>query len=138
MTLVFKVNRQDQVICFYFFEISDLENVRINTKINTASYLQVLLRKDNLKEVWPQISRSSVKVTWFILTFFNFRPQLCWKRHQPCCLITSTSENISINKQWWKQCILTTYDVMTYVTWQRQDDVTYAKMCLTSLVTSLV
>ena len=29
----------------------------------------------------------------------------------------------------------TTYDVMTYVTWQRQDDVTYAKMCLPSLVT---
>ena len=24
---------------------------------------------------------------------------------------------------------------MTYVTWQRQDDVTYAKMCLPSLVT---
>ena len=28
-----------------------------------------------------------------------------------------------------------TYDVMTYVTWQRQDDVTYVKMCLPSLVT---
>ena len=28
-----------------------------------------------------------------------------------------------------------TFDVMTYVTWQRQDDVTYAKMCLPSLVT---
>ena len=27
-----------------------------------------------------------------------------------------------------------TYDVMTYVTWQRQDDVTYAKMCLPSRV----
>ena len=32
---------------------------RINTKINSASQLQVLLRKDKLKEVWPQISRSS-------------------------------------------------------------------------------
>ena len=28
-----------------------------------------------------------------------------------------------------------TYNVMTYVTWQRQDDVTYVKMCLASLVT---
>ena len=28
-----------------------------------------------------------------------------------------------------------TFDVMTYVTWQRQDDVTYAKMCLPSLLT---
>ena len=51
MTLVLKVNRQGQVIYFYFFEISDLRNVRINTKINSVSQLQVLLRKDKLKEV---------------------------------------------------------------------------------------
>ena len=63
MTLVLKVNRQGQVICFNFFEIPDLRNVRINTKINYASQLQVLLRKDKLKEVWLQISMSFVKVT---------------------------------------------------------------------------
>ena len=34
-----------------------------------------------------------------------------------------------------KTVFIITYDVMTYVTWQRQDDVTYAKMCLPSLVT---
>ena len=37
MTLVFKVNRQDHVIYFNFFEIPDLKNVRIDTKINSAS-----------------------------------------------------------------------------------------------------
>ena len=41
LTLTFKVNRQGQVIYFNFCEISDLRNVRINTKINSAS-LQVI------------------------------------------------------------------------------------------------
>ena len=27
---------------------------------------------EELKEIWPQISRSSVEVMWFILTFFGF------------------------------------------------------------------
>ena len=71
MTLVLKVNRQGQVIYFNFFEILDLRNVKINTKINSASLFQVLLRKDKLREVWPQISRSSVKVTYFILAFLD-------------------------------------------------------------------
>ena len=37
MTLVLKVNRQNHVIYFNFFEILDLENVKINTKINSVS-----------------------------------------------------------------------------------------------------
>ena len=37
MALVFKVNRQGQVIYFNFFEIPDLRNVNIDTKINSAS-----------------------------------------------------------------------------------------------------
>ena len=37
MTLVFKVNRQSQVIYFSIFEIPDLRNVKIDTKINSAS-----------------------------------------------------------------------------------------------------
>ena len=37
MTLVFKVNRQGHVIYFNSFEIPDLKNVRIDTKINSAS-----------------------------------------------------------------------------------------------------
>ena len=71
MTLVLKVNRQGQVIYFNFFEILDLRNVKIDNKINSASLLQVLLRKDELREVWPQFSRSSVKVTYFILAFLD-------------------------------------------------------------------
>ena len=41
--------------------------------------------------------------------------------------------NIGKNSVFWPPSC--TYDVMTYVTWQRQDDVTYVKMCLPSLVT---
>ena len=37
MTLIFKVNRQGHVIYFNFFEIPDIMNVRIDTKINSAS-----------------------------------------------------------------------------------------------------
>ena len=37
MTLILKVNRQGQVIYFNFVEIPDLRNVKINTKINSAS-----------------------------------------------------------------------------------------------------
>ena len=51
MTLVLKVNCQGQVFYFSFFEIPDLRYVKIDTKINSASLLQVRLRKDRLKEV---------------------------------------------------------------------------------------
>ena len=37
MTLALKVNRQGQVIYSSFFEIPDLRNVKIDTKINSAS-----------------------------------------------------------------------------------------------------
>ena len=60
-----------QVIYFCFSKIPDLENVKTDTTINSASWVQVLLWMDKLKKVWSQISRSSVKVTWFILTFLN-------------------------------------------------------------------
>ena len=36
MTLILKVNRQGQVIYFNFFEIPDLGNVKIDTKINSV------------------------------------------------------------------------------------------------------
>ena len=63
MTLVLKVNRQDQVIYSSFSDMPDLRNVEIDTRINFASWLQVLLWMVKLKEVWPQISRSSAKDT---------------------------------------------------------------------------
>ena len=37
MTLSLKVNRQGHVIYFSFSEISDLKNVKIDTKIKSAS-----------------------------------------------------------------------------------------------------
>ena len=49
--------------------------------------------------------------------------------HQKLSILTNNGKNSVF---WPPSC---TFDVMTYVTWQRQDDVTYAKMCLPSLVT---
>ena len=49
--------------------------------------------------------------------------------HQKISRLTNNGKNSVF---WPPSC---TFDVMTYVTWQRQDDVTYAKMCLPSLVT---
>ena len=40
MTLNLKVNRQGHVICFGLFEIPDLENVEINTKIKSVACIQ--------------------------------------------------------------------------------------------------
>ena len=40
VTLSFKVNRQGHIIFFNIFDIYDLENVRIDTKINIVSCLQ--------------------------------------------------------------------------------------------------
>ena len=49
--------------------------------------------------------------------------------HQKISRLTNSGKNSVF---WPPSC---KYDVMTYVTWQRQDAVTYAKMCLPSLVT---
>ena len=38
-------------IYFIMFEIPDVRNVRMDTKINSVSRLQVLLRKEKLKKV---------------------------------------------------------------------------------------
>ena len=40
LTLTFKVNRQGYVIGFVFFEIPDLEKVRIDTEILSVLYIQ--------------------------------------------------------------------------------------------------
>ena len=49
--------------------------------------------------------------------------------HQKISRLTNNGKNSAFWPPSW------TFDVMTYVMWQRQDDVTYAKMCLPSLVT---
>ena len=45
LTLIFKVDLQGQVIYFGLFEILDLENVEINTKIESVACLQSEIRK---------------------------------------------------------------------------------------------
>ena len=40
LTFIFKVNHQGQVIYSRFSEISDIENVRIDTKIKSAARMQ--------------------------------------------------------------------------------------------------
>ena len=45
LTLIFKVNHQGQVIDFGFSEIIDLGNVRIDTKVKSASCIQPEIMK---------------------------------------------------------------------------------------------
>ena len=47
LTLTFKVKCQGQIICFVFFEILDLEKVRIDTEILSVLYIQ--------PEIWKVI-----------------------------------------------------------------------------------
>ena len=61
VSLSSKVNRQGHVIFFNIFDILDLENVRIDIKINFVSCLQPEIRKVMQKGVWPRFSRSCNK-----------------------------------------------------------------------------
>ena len=54
---------------FMIFDIFDLENVKINTKIDFVSCLQPKIWKVMQKNVWPRFSRSNIKVRWLILGF---------------------------------------------------------------------
>ena len=77
VTLSSKVNRQGHVIFFHIFDIPDLENVRIDTKIN---FVSLLLRKyHNLRtgvQLDPRLATTlvfsryllRVKCRWFIAT----------------------------------------------------------------------
>ena len=68
VTLSSKVNRQGHVIFFNIFDILDLENVRIDTKIDFVSCLQPEIRKVTQKGVWPWFSRSCNKDRIFSLS----------------------------------------------------------------------
>ena len=68
VTLSFKVNRQGHMIFFNIFDILNLENVRIDTKINFVSCLQPEIRKVMQKGVWPWFSRSCNKDRIFSLS----------------------------------------------------------------------
>ena len=45
LTLLFKVNHQSQLTDFIFSEILDIENARIDTKINIISCIQPKIRE---------------------------------------------------------------------------------------------
>ena len=68
VTLTSKVNRQGYVIFFNFFDILNLENVRIDTKIEFVSCLEPEIRKVMQKGVWPWFSRSCNKDRNFSLS----------------------------------------------------------------------
>ena len=95
---------------------------------------------DELKEVWPQISRSFINVSWFVLTIFGFYDHNYVENDNNLIfyhIYFNSHLDVQINNG--KNCVfwppLCTFDVLTYVTWQRQDDVTYADMCLPSIGT---
>ena len=68
VTLNSKVDRQGHGIVFNIFDILDLENVRIDTKINFVSCLQPEIWKVMQKGVWPWFSRSCNKDRIFSLS----------------------------------------------------------------------
>ena len=57
---------------FNIFDILDLENVRIDTKIDFVSCLQPEIRKVTQKRVWPWFSRSCNKDIIFSLSPLDF------------------------------------------------------------------
>ena len=69
LTLNFKVNRQGHVLYFGLFEIPDLDNVEINTKIRSVACIQPEKNEVTYVYVWPWFSRSKVMVMKFILAF---------------------------------------------------------------------
>ena len=71
VTLNSKVNRQGHGIVFNIFDILDLENVRIDTKINIVSCLQPEIWKVMQKGVWPWFSRSCNKDRIFSLSLLD-------------------------------------------------------------------
>ena len=68
VTLSFKVNRQGPVIFFNSFDILNLENARIDTKIEFVSCLQPEIRKVMQNGVWPWFSRSCSRDRIFSLS----------------------------------------------------------------------
>ena len=78
VTLSSKVNRQGHGCVFNIFDILDLDNVRIDTKINFVSCLQPEIWKVMQKDVWPRFSRSCNKDRIFSLSpLDSLTPKTC-------------------------------------------------------------
>ena len=65
VTLSFKVNRQGHINFFNIFDIYDLENVRIDTKINFVSCLQPEIRKVMQKVFDLDFQGHAMKIEFF-------------------------------------------------------------------------
>ena len=66
VTLSSKVNRQSHVIVFNIFDILDLENVRIDTKINFVSCLQPGDKKGHAKRWFDlDFQGHAIKIEFF-------------------------------------------------------------------------
>ena len=83
LTLIFKVIRQGHEIYFNLFDIFDLDNARIDTKIKSVPCLQPEITKVIPVHMYDldfqgQPSRSR-DLFWFI---WDPRPRECWNQHQ--------------------------------------------------------
>ena len=83
---------QDQVIGF-FFEILDLEKVRIDTEILSVLYIQPEIRKVIIKYIYDLGFEGQPSWSSNLFSFFwDPRFQECWNKHQNqlCIIITSS------------------------------------------------
>ena len=139
MTLILKVNRQGQVIYFNFFWdprpqkcwyrhqdqlciiiTSDVTKGQVEGSL-TSNFKVIRQGHVNNFSIFGFYDLNLVENDINLITLLHL--------HQKISRLTNCGKNSVF---WPPSC---TYDVMTYVTWQRQDDVTYVKMCLPSLVT---
>ena len=75
VTLSFKVNCQGHMIFFNIFDIHDLENVRIDTKINFVSGLQLEMRKVMQKVFDLDFQGHAMEIE-----FFHYHRWIPWLR----------------------------------------------------------
>ena len=75
VTLGFKVNRWDHVIFYNIFDILDLENVRIDTKIEFVSCLQPEIWKVMKKVFDLDFQGYAIKIE-----FFHYHRWIPWPR----------------------------------------------------------
>ena len=93
LTLTFRIHVRSDIFlpqCFLvgfytafpdFLRSQTSEYVKIDTSINSSG-LQALLWMVKLKEVWPQISRSPVEITWFFSTLLSSTATIMLKTTQ--------------------------------------------------------
>jgi len=69
---IFKVSPHSNIIHFRFFELLNLDYVKINTTIKSVAYILSEKRKVIWKYVWSWFSSSTVVVSWHLLVVLRF------------------------------------------------------------------